>query len=246
MAGIAVTRTDLSALELRRTASREKNARAARRLLALALVMEGVDRESAARSCGMDRQTLRDWVHRYNAEGLNGLRNRKSSGRPSRLSEEQKAKLAELLEKGPDPKIHNVVRWRRRDLARELERLFGVKLQERSVGDILAKLGYRRLSVRPIHPKADEAKQEAYKKTSNSSSTRVFPRPPRASRSKSGSRMRRGSANKARSLAFGPKPGLVHARRAIGVTNGPICSEPLALSGASRPPTSCRKPAPKP
>jgi transposase len=203
MAGVAITRTDLSAEELRRAASREKNARAARRMLALALVMEGGDRENAARGCGMDRQTLRDWVHRYNAEGLAGLLNRKPSGRPSTLSNEQKAKLVELVDQGPDPKLHNVVRWRRRDLAQELERLFGVKLHERSVGDVLAKLGYRRLSVRPIHPKADPARQETYKKTSNTSSISFCPRSPGRCRSKSGFRTRRALASKARLPAFG-------------------------------------------
>jgi transposase len=73
MAGIGVTRTDLSASELRQGAAKSKNSAASRRMLALALVMEGADRTSAARSCGMDRQTLRDWVHRYNSDGLAGL-----------------------------------------------------------------------------------------------------------------------------------------------------------------------------
>ena len=166
MTAIAITRTDMTAVELRVAAGREKDGCAARRMLALAMVFEGVDRASAATNCGMDRQILRDWVLRYNEQGLAGLRNRKASGRPPRLTPEQQAAFKALVEKGPDPVLHKVVRWRRRDLSEELERLFGVKLQERSVGDLLAKLGYRRLSVRPQHPKSDEAAQEAFKKTS--------------------------------------------------------------------------------
>src|SRR5450759_4477006 len=156
------------------------------------------DRTSAAETCGMDRQTLRDWVHRYNATGLAGLRNRKSSGRPPKLTAAQKAVLVELVEKGPDPARHKVVRWRRCDLAGELERLFGVKLHERSVGDLRASLGYRRLSVRPQHPQADEAAQEAFKKTSPQRSQQNSPIIPKETRSKSGSRTRRALASKAR------------------------------------------------
>ena len=198
MAAIAVTRSDLTAIELRASAGREKDSSASRRMLALAMVLDGADRTSAAETCGMDRQTLRDWVHRYNATGLAGLRNRKSSGRPPKLPAAQKAVLVELVEKGPDPARHKVVRWRRCDLAGELERLFGVKLHERSVGDLLASLGYRRLSVRPQHPQADEAVQEAFKKTSPQRSQQNSPIMPRESRSKSGSRTRRALASKAR------------------------------------------------
>lgn len=93
MAGIAVTRFDLTATELRRASGKTKDARAARRMLAIALVLEGVDRATAAKSSGMDRQTLRDWVHRYNAEGLGGLENRKVPHRPRRLVPEQLAEL---------------------------------------------------------------------------------------------------------------------------------------------------------
>lgn len=197
MAAIAITRTELSSAQLRAAAGREKDSPASRRMLALALVLDGVDRTTAARTCGMDRQTLRDWVHRYNSDGLAGLRNRKPSGRPAMLTADQKAVLCELVEKGPDPAVHKVVRWRRRDLAEELERHCGVKLHERSVGDHLASLGYRRLSVRPRHPQTDEAAQEAFKKTLPRHSPPTSQSAPRASRSKSGSRMKRVSGNKA-------------------------------------------------
>jgi transposase len=135
-------------------------------MLAIALVLEGSDRSSAAEACGMDRQTLRDWVHRYNAEGLAGLSNRMGSARPRRLSPGQMAELATWVEAGPEPERDGVVRWRRQDLARRIAAAFAVELHERTVGKYLAVLGYRRLSVRPRHPKADPAAQEAFKKAS--------------------------------------------------------------------------------
>ena len=166
MAGIAITRMELTAVEVRRAAGRSKDARAARRMLAIALVLEGVDRATAAETCGMDRQTLRDWVHRYNAEGLFGLVNRTVPQRARRLAPEQLAALAAWVEAGPDPVRDGVVRWRRRDLQHRIKAEFGVVLHERSVGKQLAALGFRRLSVHPQHPKSDPEAQVAFKKTS--------------------------------------------------------------------------------
>lgn len=163
---VAITRTDLSARELRVTAAKSKDARAARRMLAIALVLEGSDRKTAAESCGMDRQTLRDWVHRYNAEGLEGLSDRRLAGPAPRLSPAQKAELARMVREGPDAAVDGVVRWRRVDLKRRIEAQFGVTMHERTVGKQLAALGFRRLSVRPQHPKSDPEAQEAFKKTS--------------------------------------------------------------------------------
>jgi len=197
-AAISITRLDLTAWELRKAASGEKDGAASRRMLALALVLDGMDRKTAAETCGMDRQTLRDWVHRYNAEGLAGLRNLTSPGPGSKLTAQQQAELAELVEAGPDPARHGVVRWRRVDLRDELQQRFGVTLHERSVGKVLAKLGYRRLSVRPRHPQANEEAQEAFKKTSPPQSRRSSPTTRKASRSKSGSRTRPGLASRER------------------------------------------------
>ena len=164
---IVVTRTDLTAAELRASAARSRDAQAARRMLAMALVLEGVDRKTAAETCGMDRQTLRDWVHRYNAEGLAGLANRRGAPRPHRLDAAQVAELASWLEAGPDPapvpEGDGVVRWRRQDLRARIAARFGVELHERTVGKYLAALGYRRLSVRPRHPKTDPAAQEDFR-----------------------------------------------------------------------------------
>ena len=165
MSGITITRLEMTAEELRQASGRARSARAARRILALALVLEGADRTTAARSCGMDRQTLRDWVHRYNAEGLAGLENRKSSGRPAKLKAEQEQALIALIESGPEAGVDKVVRWRRIDLRDKLKEQFDVSVHERTVGKHLSKLGYRRLSVRPYNPKADPEAQAVFKKT---------------------------------------------------------------------------------
>src|ERR1700737_1954603 len=125
-AAVAITRKDYTAAQLRRAAARTDDANAARRMLALAQVMDGKTRGEAAASCGMDRQTLRDWVHRYNAEGLDGLCDRSAPGATPRLSPEQRGEVAELVRQGPNLAEHGVVRWRRADLARVIEQRYGV------------------------------------------------------------------------------------------------------------------------
>jgi transposase len=172
---LAITRRELSAGELRRRAVRCRNVAAARRMLALALVLEGSSREAAARHAGMDRQTLGDWVHRYNEEGLAGLYGRRRSGRRPRLTPEQQAELAAVVEQGPDPERDGVVRWRRLDLQALLKDRFEVEMHERCsgpiamgalVGKVLRRLGFARLSVRPKHPLSDPRAQETFKKAS--------------------------------------------------------------------------------
>src|ERR671939_512931 len=194
---IAITRRELGADELRREAKRCRDARAARRMLALALVLEGASREEAARHAGMDRQTLRDWVHRYNEEGLVGLRDRPRSGRKPRLTPDQEAELAAAVERGPDPDRDGVVRWRRVDLKALIETRFAVRLHERSVGKVLRRLGFARLSVRPKHPLSDPAAQDAFKKASPTWWRRRCPSTPAAGRSRSGSRTRPASVSRA-------------------------------------------------
>jgi len=163
---LAITGKDRTACDLRAVSAKCKDAQAARRMLAIAMVLEGHDRKTAAKTCGMDRQTLRDWVHRYNAEGPEGLSNRRSSGRAPRMMPEQKATFADWVRAGPDLAKDGVVRWRRIDLKRKIEAEFGVVMHERTVGKQLAALGFRRLSVRPQHPKSDPEAQETFKKTS--------------------------------------------------------------------------------
>jgi len=110
---IPITRLDHDAASLRRLAAESRETNAARRMLALAMVLEGAPRRDAARVAGMDRQTLRGWVHRYNAEGLDGLLDSKPPGQDPWLTEEQMARVAEWLEAGPDPEVDGVIRWRR-------------------------------------------------------------------------------------------------------------------------------------
>ena len=165
-AAVAITRRDMTTEDLRKAACRERNSRVSRRILAIALILEGARRKYAAESCGMDRQTLRDWVHRYNAEGLAGLGHRSGGGRKSRLTKDQKAKFESWVEAGPDPDVDGVVRWRCADLVRKIEAEFDVQYHERTVGKHLSALGYRRLSVRPQHPQSDPDAQNAFKKTS--------------------------------------------------------------------------------
>ncbi len=155
---------DKDAAALRKDAARHSDAKAARRILAIAMVLEGTTRTSAAQCYGMDRQTLRDWVHRYNDEGLDGLCNRKPRGRAALPSAAQKAELKEIVRQGSDREVDGVVRWRLVDLKREIEKRFGVVMHVRTVGKQLAKLGFRRLSVRPQHPKSDPEKQQEFKK----------------------------------------------------------------------------------
>ncbi len=161
---VAITRRELSVGELRREAGRTRDAKAARRMLAIALVLEGQSREGAAESCGMDRQTLRDWAHRFNADGLAGLADRpRRNGPKPRLSTEQEAVVAGWVEQGPDLARDGVVRWRCVDLQDRIEREFGVSLHERTVGKLLRKLRFRHLSVRPQHPRSDPAAQALFR-----------------------------------------------------------------------------------
>jgi transposase len=159
-------RDDFDAALLRVLAGKVTDAKQARRLLALAAVYDGMDREAAARIGGMDRQTLRDWVHRFNTQGPDGLINIRPPGRPARLSAEQKEELCALVEAGPDPSKDGVVRWRCVDLKRVLGERFGVDLSEVRLGGILKQLGFSHISARPRHPAQNAQAIAAFKKTS--------------------------------------------------------------------------------
>lgn len=167
---LSITWTDLTAEDLRRAARTSKNVSQARRCLAIASVLEGHRRGAAAEAAGMQRQTLRDWVHRYNAEGVAGLLDRPQPKPRRLLSPEQLAEFDAIVEAGPDVAVDGVVRWRRIDLKQVIERRFGVVMAERTVGDLLHQRGFRHLSVRPRHPRCDEAVQDTFKKTSRSPS----------------------------------------------------------------------------
>jgi len=161
---VAITRLDLSAAELRAAAARGRDAKAARRMLAIGLVLEGWSREDAAQASAMDRQTLRDWVHRYNEAGLEGLGNqpRRNGPRP-RLSAEQEAEVAEWVEDGADFEWDGVVRYRCSDLRQRIQQAFSVTLHERTVGKLLHKLRFRKISVRPQHPQSKPEEQAVFR-----------------------------------------------------------------------------------
>jgi transposase len=162
---IEITYLEYSAADLRRFASWKKDSQVVRRLLALAMILEGYSRTEAAEMNGMDRQTLRDWVHRYNANGLAGLISKVGLGPAPRLSEAQMAELLALVLKGPDRDTDKVVRWRCVDLREQVARRFSVEVTVCTIGRWLRQLKLTRLQPRPFHPKKDLAAQAAFKKT---------------------------------------------------------------------------------
>jgi transposase len=159
-------REDYSAPQLRRLASRSRHANQSRRLLSLAAVLDGMNRDEAARIGGMDRQTLRDWVHRFNTSGPDGLLDIPSKGHPPRLTPEQLVVFAEIVETGPDRVKDGVVRWRRIDLKQVVEDRFGVVYHERTIGKLLKHIGFSHISARPRHPAQKPEIMDAFKKTS--------------------------------------------------------------------------------
>lgn len=161
-------RDDIAPGELRRLARRESNGRVISRMLAIAHALEGVDRGRAARLAGMDRQTLRDWVIRFNAEGVEGLRDRPKSGRRSWLDEGQQASLRALVLRGPEPERDGVSTWRAKDLCRTVEQRFGVTYSENGMLRLLHDLDLSWQKARPVHPEANLNAQARFKKNSPS------------------------------------------------------------------------------
>ncbi|MFO0517528.1 MAG: IS630 family transposase [Betaproteobacteria bacterium] len=158
-------RKDRTAAVLRKAAKIEDDARAARRILAVANSLDGMSRGDAARSAGMDRQTLRDWVIRYNEHGLDGLYDRWGDGRPSRLSADEQAELMRLVLAGADPETTGISAYTREDLVRLCEERFGKSFHPSSMSRVLKKLGLSRQKTRPSHPLKDPAAQAAFKKS---------------------------------------------------------------------------------
>lgn len=165
MMGSAIgLRADFDGLALRRLARASKSANQARRLLALAEIYDGKRRTDAARIGGVGLQIVRDWVVRFNARGPEGLLDGKALGNQPRLNDAQRQALAAIVESGPIPAIHGVVRWRLADLVGWLWTEFAVSLDETTVGRELKKLGYVKLSARPRHHAQNEDAMEAFKK----------------------------------------------------------------------------------
>jgi len=182
-------REDIAPVELRRLAKVERDPRVARRLLAIAAALDGLSRDAAARLAGMDRQTLRDWVIRYNRGGPAGLSDHWGDGRPCRLTEGQQATLKAIVLTGPDPEIDGVSTWRLVDLCRIVRERFGVAYDENGLGKLLHRLDLSWQTPRPQHAETDRAAQERFKKRASPlplrRSKQTIPRP---SGSRSGSR----------------------------------------------------------
>ena len=162
---IAVRR-DFTAVDVRRLARRAKDSDQVRRLLAIAAVLDGASRGEAAKVGGMDRQTLRDWVIRFNEQGPDGLINVPAPGAPAKLHKEHRAFLARIVDEGPIPAVHGVVRWRACDLIMRLHEEFGISVSDDTVYRALKDLGFSHVSARPRAYKQDGEAIEAYKKTS--------------------------------------------------------------------------------
>ena len=164
MAGAIGLRGDYDAGALRAAAKRTKDGPQARRLLALAAIYDGATRTEAAKIGGVGLQVIRDWVLKFNAHGRDGLIDRKAPGQPPRLNDEHRAALAAILESGPIPAIHGVVRWRIVDLCQWIFEEFRVVVAQQTLSRVLRQMGYRKLSARPRHHAQAEGAIEDFKK----------------------------------------------------------------------------------
>lgn len=164
MAALTI-RKDRTPVMLRKLAKAEEDARVARRMLAIANALDGMSREAAAQTAGMDRQTLRDWVMRYNENGIDGLLDRWDGGRPPRLEPDELSELYAIVMAGPDPEIDGVCAFTREDLVRICEKRFGKTMHRATMGRLLRSMGLSRQKARPSHPQKDPASQEAFKKS---------------------------------------------------------------------------------
>jgi transposase len=159
-------RADFDASALRSRAKKSKDGPQARRLLALAAIYDGATRTEAAKIGDVTQQIVRDRVVKFNADGPDGLIDRKSPGQPSRLNDTQRAAVAAMVESGPIPAIHGVVRWRIVDLCQWVFEEFRVTVAKQTLSRELRKMGYRKLSARPRHHAQAEGAIEEYKKSS--------------------------------------------------------------------------------
>jgi transposase len=174
-------RSDFDASGLRRLARNSKDANQARRLLALATIYAGDTRTQAAAVGGVGLQIIRDWVVRFNIDGPAGLLDRKAPGQLPLLNGEHRRALCELIESGPIPAVHGVVRWRLVDLVQWVWEEFQIAVSEATMGRVLNKMGYRKLSARPRHHAQNPDAVGAFKKTSPTAWRRSRPAKRRAS-----------------------------------------------------------------
>lgn len=165
-------RADFNAARLRNLAKQSKDGPQSRRLLALAAIYDGATRSEAARMGGVGLQIVRDWVLRFNARGPEGLLNGKSPGVPAKLNDSQRQAIARMIEMGPMPAVHGVVRWRLIDLTQWVFEEFHIVISKQTLSRELRTMGYRKLSARPRHHAQAEGAIEEFKKTSRRTWTR--------------------------------------------------------------------------
>jgi transposase len=172
MAAAVGVRGDYEAAQLRALAKRSDDAGQTRRLLALAAIYDGGSRSDAATIGGVGLQTVRDWVLAFNAEGPAGLVDGKAPGNPSLLNNQRRQALREIVESGPIPAVHGVVRWRLIDLAQWVFEEFRISISKQTLSRELRALGFRKLSARPRHHAQDAEAMATFKKTLPRASTR--------------------------------------------------------------------------
>ncbi len=166
MAGAIALRKDFDGKMLRGMAKGAKDASQARRLLALASIYDGGSRTEAAKIGDVTLQTVRDWVTRFNENGPAGLVDGKAPGAKPILNDDQRRALKEMVEAGPIPSVHGVVRWRLCDLAQWLNEEYGLSVSEQTMSREMRALGFRKISARKRHYAQDERALDAFKKTS--------------------------------------------------------------------------------
>jgi transposase len=179
MPAAVALRSDWDAERVRAVAREAKDADQVRRLLAIAAAYEGQDRAACAKTGAMGPQRLRDWVHRFNTQGPDGLIERKPAGAARRLTPEQETELAALIEAGPDFERDGVARWRCVDLRQLILTRWNIAYHERTIGKLLRRLGFRHISARPRHLGQDPAQIEGFKKISSSAWARSRQNSPR-------------------------------------------------------------------
>ena len=237
--GIAL-RGDYNAARLRGLAKASRNAGQSRRLLALAEIDDGGSRTRAARVGGVGLQTLRDWVVRFNARGPEGLIDGKAPGSTCKLNDSQRQALVNIVERGPMPAIHGVVRWRLKDLTLWVWEEFQISISETTLSRELRALGYRKLSARPRHYAQDPEALELCKKVSPPPWRRSGRASRRALRSNGGGRTRRGWARSTRSPGAGPDGAPGPTPRTIREPVRPTSSGRSAPNRARAQPWCCR------
>jgi transposase len=173
MAAAVRLREGYDAVGLRELAKRSVDAAQTRRLLALAAIYDGSSRTEAAKMGGVGLQTVRDWVLAFNAEGPPGLVNSKAPGNAPLLTEAHRQALLQIVESGPLPAVHGVVRWRLIDLAQWVFEEFRIPISKQTLSRELRALKLRKLSARPRHHAQDGEALAAFKKTSPRASTRL-------------------------------------------------------------------------